>query len=55
MPTYTEEEPREIQFEELNLYLPEVLGLYLPEVLKLIFWKFGSGGRENQRETAGEV
>ena len=35
MPTYTEEEPREIRFEELELFTPEVLNLYFPEVLEL--------------------
>ena len=43
MPTYTEEEPRGIRFEELELFLPEVLKLYFPEVLELfVVWSLGA-------------
>ena len=38
VPTYTEGEPRETRFEELELYFPEELELYFPEVLELYFW-----------------
>ena len=41
-------EPRETRFEELELFFPEALELNVGGV------KFGSGGRDNQRETAGE-
>ena len=56
MPTYTEEEPREIRFDELDLYFPEVLELYFPEVLECSFgegWERRSRNRD-LNETAEE-
>ena len=39
MPTYTEEEPREIRLEVLELFFLEVLELFFLEVLELFFWE----------------